>query len=177
MVSSTDTVLRGPGRGDVEALLNEVLEARPASADPTERRSAQGELDQSCLVLDIRPLRLTSDKRRHVSVLKAPLPVQGDFMLGALVGTSFGVCTSGGSSKAFEQVVSLSISEAFGSSDRIWLSCSCGRRTMRLFLPADEPSFACNSCHRISVAHTAGLRLNRGCESLFPWRLNWTALW
>jgi hypothetical protein len=124
-----------------------------------------------CVVLDIRSLNLTSDKRSTVSVVRAALPGSESCLIAAHVRDAVGLRAYGDTYGGLEQAISLVSSMVFGRGQRIWLECSCGTKAMKLYLPNGGDRFACADCHRLQTGHARGIR--RDHEQLPEWNLEW----
>jgi hypothetical protein len=86
----------------------------------------------------------------------------------AAMGNDVGIVCHGGrpgSQALFEQLIPLTRTRSFGTGERAWLTCKCGRRSGKLYLAPGQAAFACAEC--------LGLRLNHDRGVAVRWRGRW----
>jgi len=156
-------------RGSVYRLLPDVLTAGrslslsgPVSAIPA----------GTCVVLDIRHLSLSADRRHSTAVLEATISETGARLFSLQVRDRIGVrlyYPPENKSSFDEQVLEFAYS-ATPMGRRPWLACPgldgspCETKGLRLFLPYDSSHFACADCHGLTrgkgrLLHRHGERL------------------
>ena len=164
------------GHGSLKSLLPDVLTA--GSPLPL-LRQAPAIPNGMCVVLNMRHLSLSSDRRRSTSVLEASFPKTQTRFVCLQIADHLGIrlyCPQEHVCSFDEQVFEFSYSETpFGQ--RSWLACpgleggSCSTKGMKLFLPYDGCQFACADCHGLSRGR--GRLLYRRGEKLTAFSLEW----
>ena len=131
----------------------------------------------TCLVLDIARLGLTRDRARRVQILSASAEeAELRFSLAAM-GNDVGLACYGGRPGAamlFEQVIPLTRTPSFGTGQRVWLTCDCGRRAGKLYLPPGAGAFACPDCLDLRLDHEGGIAVRWHGGTLHKATLDWS---
>ena len=131
----------------------------------------------TCLILDIARLGLTRDRGRRVQILASSAYQAGLRFSLAAMGSDVGVVCHGGrlgSLALFEQVIPLTHTRSFGTGERLWLTCACGRRAGKLYLPPGETAFACAECLGVHLNHESGVAVRWQDRTLKKATLDWT---
>jgi hypothetical protein len=130
---------------------------------------------KTCLVLDIARLGLTRDRGRRVQILASTAYQAGlQFSLAAMANDIGVVCRGRlGSPAFFEQVIPLTHTRSFGTGERLWLTCDCGRRASKLYLPPGEAAFACDECLDVHLNHDRGVAVRWQGRTLTKVTLDW----
>jgi hypothetical protein len=164
------------GHGWTGRLLSDVI--RAGTAIPLRPKQPAIRLG-ICIVLDIRQLGLSVDRRHLTSVLEASLPDAETKFVALRVADRLGVRSypAAGEQIVFlEQVIPFAYSPT-RAGQRPWLTCPgvngapCSTRAMKLYLPYDASRFACVECHGLTKGR--GSLRYRAKERLAAKALTW----
>ena len=160
-----------------DSLVEDVWSGAPSGRRTTPPSSLRPAIEPAtCLVLDIARLGLTRDRGRRVQILASSAYQAGLRFSLAAMGNDVGVVCHGGRYGAqafFEQVISLTYTRSFGTGERVWLSCDCGRRAGKLYLPPGETAFACAECLDLHLNHDRGAAVRWRGRTLDKATLEW----
>ena len=161
-----------------DSLVEDVWSGAPSGRrTPPLSSLPEGLEPETCLVLDIARLGLTRDRGRRVQILASSAYLAGLRFSLAAMGNDVGVVCHGsrlGSPALFEQVIHLTHTRSFGTGERLWLTCDCGRCAGKLYLPPGEAAFACAECLGVHLNHDRGVAVRWHNRMLKKTTLDWT---